>query len=283
MTLLTKLSQLLGLLVELNNAPQVPKRLRYDLTPASAPKDIAKTASSLDEEAAHETLRSARDRVQKGEMTTSEYESMQSELLNTTLFAPSKKYSSLMKIARVTPKHIDSSDEGNVSSGVGTLTIRQEEQYLKSLDAFLDGQNTNPRSHVASSLGSRNAERTADREREFQQKNPVSVYNWLRKHQPQVFLQDHEAPGDKSSKPAGSRISKRTTGGKDIKQENELYDTDGIAVEYGASAKGKRKRDDDGAFRPKGGKSGHPAKRRKEEGGGSSKKLKRPSIDTRNS
>lgn len=110
MALLTKLSQLLGLLVELNNAPQIPKRLRYDLTPASAPKDIAKTAQNLDEEAAHEALRSARDRVQKGEMTTSEYESMQSELLNTALFAPSKKYSSLMKIARVVPKPIDSSE-----------------------------------------------------------------------------------------------------------------------------------------------------------------------------
>ncbi|KAF3192994.1 hypothetical protein TWF225_010853 [Orbilia oligospora] len=36
-------------------------------------------------------------------------------------------------------------------------------------------------------------------------RNPMSVYCWLRKYQPQVFLQDNEAPGGKERKKKGKR------------------------------------------------------------------------------
>ena len=102
-------------------------------------------------------------------------------------------------------------------------------------------------------------------------RNPVSVYNWLRKHQPQVFLQDNELNSEKPAKTTGSRTSKRASVA--IKQEPELYDDDGIAIDMGATPRGKRKRDDDGGYRPKGGNS-RPAKRKKDEESISGKKTR---------
>ena len=116
-----------------------------------------------------------------------------------------------------------------------------------------------------------------ERDRDMALRNPVSVYNWLRKHQPQVFLQDNEMQSEKAAKGASSRTSKRASAS--IKQEPELYDDDGIAVDAGSSSRGKRKRDDDGGYRPKGGNS-RPAKRKKDESTTSAKKAKKPASTT---
>ena len=112
-----------------------------------------------------------------------------------------------------------------------------------------------------------------ERDRDMALRNPVSVYNWLRKHQPQVFLQDNEIQSDKPARGTTSRASKRASA--PIKQEPEFYDDDGIAVDTGSSLRGKRKRDDDGGYRPKGGNS-RPAKRKKDESTSSAKKAKKP-------
>jgi hypothetical protein len=181
------------------------------------------------------------------------------------------------------PQETTEKTEATEGSTEGFLSIRQEEQYLQSLDAFLDGTTTSARSHVATSLGNRSAERTVERERETQLKNPVSVYNWLRKHQPQVFLQDNEPTKEKAPRATGSRSSTRKSANKEaLKQAQELYDEDGIAMEMGSSARGKRKRDTDGGYRPKGGNS-RGTKRRKEtrEDSGRGKRAKRMSMDAR--
>ena len=174
----------------------------------------------------------------------------------------------------------------NTGSSSGFLSTKQEEQYLQALDDFLDRIVTNPRSHAVNSLGNRNGERTAERERETQLKNPVSVYNWLRKHQPQVFLQDNEPFTERAPRATGSRSSTRKSAGKDTgsKQEQDLYDDDGIALEVGASSRGKRKRDNDGGYRPKGGNARGSRRRKeiKEEiGSGRSKRVKKLSMDAR--
>ena len=74
----------------------------------------------------------------------------------------------------------------------GYLTPTHEEEYLTTLDNALlpdvpPSAAAAPSSHPIRGTSEKHAQ-----EKESQLKNPVSVYNWLRKHQPQVFLQDDE-------------------------------------------------------------------------------------------
>ncbi|KAI1608622.1 IEC3 subunit of the Ino80 complex, chromatin re-modelling-domain-containing protein [Exophiala viscosa] len=275
--------QLLQLLVDLNSCPQVPPRLRYDLKPPSQQNErdgIAK--EELTEEEGHLRLRKARYQLQTGEIDAKTYWDIESSLLDTLAFTPERSYTSLLELA---PPPMQNGDKTDPTTGTGDmfLSIRREEQYLQSLDAFLDGTSTNPRSHTTNSLGSRNAEKTTDREREMQLKNPVSIYNWLRKHQPQVFLQDNEPGAEKATRATGSRSSARKSVNKEaLKQEPELYDDDGVPMDVGSSARGKRKREDDGGYRPKGGNSrGTKRKKETKEDSGRNKRAKKLSVDAR--
>lgn len=276
-------SQLLQLLADLNSCPQVPPRLRYDLKPAAEQnKRDGISNEVVTEEEGHLRLRKARYQLQTGEIDAKTYRDIESSLLATPAFAPERSYSSLLALAPP-PAQTGDKTEANTGASDTFLSIRQEEQYLQSLDAFLDGTTTNPRSHTPNTLGSRNAEKTTEREREMQLKNPVSVYNWLRRHQPQVFLQDNETGTEKAARPAGSRSSARKSANKEaLKQEQELYDDDGIAVDIGSSAKGKRKREDDGGYRPKGGNSrGTKRKKETKEDSGRNKRAKKLSVEAR--
>lgn len=234
----------------------------------------------IDAEEGHLTLLKARHQLQNNQITPGAYRAIEQTLLQSEEYAPSQSYASL--ITTISPLLSQPEKaESNKERPIGYLSVKDEEEYLQSLDAFMDGTTSNPRLHAAGNLGSRNAERTIEREREMQLKNSVSVYNWLRRHQPQVFLQDNEP--EKPSRATGSRSSARKSAGKEaLKQEPELYDDDGIAVEHGASLRGKRKRDNDGGYRPKGGNS-RGTKRRKEtkEETGRTKRAKKSSMDAR--
>ncbi|OAP58894.1 hypothetical protein AYL99_06191 [Fonsecaea erecta] len=275
--------QLLQLLVELNSCPQVPQRLRYDLRPPGESHSSDETVKpSVSEEDGHLDLRKARRQLQAGELTLSGYREIEAALLKTQEFAPGRSYASLLSSAPAPSQSVDKLDPSNPGSCL--LTTKQEEQYLQGLDAFLDGVATNPRPHVANSLGSRSMEKSTERERETQLRNPVSVYNWLRRHQPQVFLQDNEPSTEKTPRATGSRSSARRSANKDaIKQEQDYYDEDGFALDNGSSSRGKRKRDADGGYRPKGGASRNAKRRKetKEESSGRSKRTKKLSMDAR--
>jgi IEC3 subunit of the Ino80 complex, chromatin re-modelling len=228
---------------------------------------------------AQSTLQKARQRLRDGEMVLSEYHQLEEAILDSPAFVPQRSYTSLLKVPHTLagPRY-DSTQEtlNNISSGC--LTAAQEEQYLEGIDSFLAGKSNSARPHAANNLAARSTEKSAERERELQLRNPVSVYNWLRKHQPQVFLQDHESHGEKQTRPGGSRASKRASvpNNASIKQEHDLYDDDGIALDANHTGRGKRKRDDDPGYRPKGGNS-RPLKRKKEDGP-SVKKSKKQSI-----
>ena len=261
----------------------MPPRLRYDLKPASEQNERDGVAKEeLTQEEGHLRLRKARYQLQTGEIDAKTYRDIESSVLGTPAFAPERSYTSLLELAPP-PLQNGNKTETNTVTGDMYLSTRQEEQYLQSLDAFLDGTTNNPRSHSTNSLGSRNAEKTTDREREMQLKNPVSVYNWLRKHQPQVFLQDNEPGAEKAARPTGSRSSARKSVNKEaLKREPELYDDDGIAMDAGSSARGKRKREDDGGYRPKGGNSrGTKRKKETKEDSGRNKRAKKLSVDAR--
>lgn len=233
--------------------PQVPQRLRYDLDTKYTVQ--AKTETTYDQESGHKALRKARFQLQTGNMTPQDYERLKSEMLQSPAFAPAKSYTSLTKILPESTKSSHSSDSNDARSGF--LSHSQEEQYKVSLDAFIRGDAPTPRSHAPGPFLT-NGERNIEREKELILRNPVSHYNFLRKHHPQVFLQDEDS---KPTKPASSRAAKRNTRDSTVKQEKELYDDDGIALDVPA-ARGKRKRfDEDSGYRPKGGATRKRVKR----------------------
>jgi IEC3 subunit of the Ino80 complex, chromatin re-modelling len=269
-------------LVELNSAPQIPPRTRYDVRPKYLAKDsVAGQEENENEESGHLALRNARHQLRTGEITSTEYADLKSALMDNADFAPAKSYAGLTDaVSGVSAQRTEIGDGSGMNS-TGSLTHRQEEQYLQSLDAYLNGEAPIPRSHATTNLGIKSQEKSVEREREAQLRNPVSVYNWLRRNKPSVFLQDHEAGSDKPSRPAGARSSKRhATRDSIVKVEEEMYDEDGVAVDTSAG-KGKRKRDDDGGYRPKGGNSRQASKRLKKEETSSSRRSKKASIDIR--
>ncbi|KAI1341430.1 IEC3 subunit of the Ino80 complex, chromatin re-modelling-domain-containing protein [Xylariaceae sp. FL0016] len=114
----------------------------------------------------------------------------------------------------------------------------------------------------------------------FALRNPTSVYNWLRRHAPKTFLQDLEKEKEKEKREKkekddeekeDGRKRKSTAGRKRqsaaSRREKEAadsmdWDEDGFEAPAASAIKGKRKRDDDNAYRPKGGSS-RPTKKRK--------------------
>lgn len=263
--------QLLDLLEDLNSRPQIPARLRYDLQPpeiakASQPTQIEPYTTS----SAQTALKAARKRLWLGQMNLVEYRELEDGIVASPAFKAMKSYIELRKLAPTTGLASASVVDDPPNAYGGILSSRQEEEYMKGLDTFLAGSSAVPRPHSAKHNTARGLERSIEREKEMQLRNPVSVYNWLRKHQPQVFLQDNESHPEKEKKP---RPAKRTS--TTLKQEPD--DEDSLMADVGGSAsRGKRKRDDDAGYRPKGGNS--RAKRRREDTGSSSRKSKKLSI-----
>ncbi len=135
-------------------------------------------------------------------------------------------------------------------------------------------------------------------DRELEIKNPVSVYNWLRTHEPKIFLQDGEPASLKeqaASKPGALRgAGKRAVlpapsrhGEFEIVEEDGLgYDTS-IGVVPHQKSGGKRKRvvtgtgsgshekvgEDDTGYRPKGGSSRPSKKKPRVSSGGKRKSV----------
>ncbi|KAI1773533.1 IEC3 subunit of the Ino80 complex, chromatin re-modelling-domain-containing protein [Hypoxylon cercidicola] len=119
----------------------------------------------------------------------------------------------------------------------------------------------------------------------FALRNPTSVYNWLRRHAPKTFLQDLEKEkekdkskdkdrddrhgdkdddGGKQKRKSGgvARTKRQSAANRKEKEAAESMDWDDEAGYDAPVLKGKRKRDDDGGYRPKGGSS-RPTKKRK--------------------
>jgi hypothetical protein len=231
----------------------------------------------IDSAAASAMLREARHDLRNGEITLSDYQRLSDSILESPGFAPQKSFVSLSKNAPPASYVAAEQDrDSHAQTASGFPSSNQEEQYLQGLDAYLAGSATAPRAFAHNTAG-RTIDRGMERDRDMALRNPVSVYNWLRKHQPQVFLQDNEVQSEKPARGATARSSKRASA--PIKQELEPYDDDGIAVDIGNTSRGKRKRDDDGGYRPKGGNS-RPTKRRKDESMSSAKKAKKPASAT---
>ena len=158
----------------------------------------------------------------------------------------------------------------------GYLSPDHEDDFLSNLDVSLGVAPLDSRP-IPPQLPAKSSAR--DKEKEAMLRNPVSVYNWLRKHHPQVFLQDEsnaEKPTQKNAAKPSPKPSNPTKSSKRIsvapKQEQEILDEEGFLVEVNLDVpvKAKRKRDDE-PYRPKGGSS-RPTKKKKTSGTAAIKK-----------
>ena len=257
-------------MLETNESSRIPIHLRYDLRsptpsesalpglepdlPASKTYDTSSTRAALEE---------AKTELETGQISPRSYNKLE-VAINETLQNPV----SLSDLHRTTHSQLGSVETLPHDIGdtlpAGYLTFEHEDEYLSALDGVPPSSSqTQPDSHPI---------RSNEKEKELALRNPVSVYNWLRKNHPSIFLQDSDSSPDKpTTKSSGtSRSAKKAASA--VKAEEEVLDEagniiGGIPVE--APARSKRKREDE-PYRPKGGSS-RPSKRKKTSVGQSEK------------
>ncbi|KAJ5613504.1 hypothetical protein N7528_007158 [Penicillium herquei] len=252
--------QLLEVLMEFNESIHVPSSLRYDLNLPDDPPPLHATEQEItplvnDETLARTALKEAKSGLASGSLSPSAYRQVEESIKRNKAFAPGIKYSDLLKIP-----HSEFKVPGNgpkdaadaLDHKLGYLTPEHEADFYLALDAKLGDEAAEARL-----ARMKNPPTFAEREKEASMRNPASVFNWLRRNQPQT-LQEHEATADKAARPANSRSSKRAPAPR---KEEDTIDEDGAEVE--PTPKGKRKRDDDTGYRPKGGSS--RSKKKKED------------------
>ena len=141
---------------------------------------------------------------------------------------------------------------GGHNDPIGYLTLDAMDEYIYDVDAILGMQPPRPQQ-------TRSA---APIELAFQ--NSHSVYNWLRRHEPKVFLQDGEGSEKSNGKPGSLRgAGKRSSMPVPSKPDAlEIVEEDGIGYDptiggLEPTKGGKRKRDEDGGYHPKSGTPGN--------------------------
>lgn len=297
--------QLLDALLDFNNQPRVPARQRFDLAVAgtavcstadlnaehatNAEKDPA-AGLGISSEATQQRLQELRDQLNAGAITPEQYTQQADQLHNTQ--AVQQVLRSLDSLEASVP-HTNLTDITALPDGIdlsenapGYMSPQHEEEYLLALDQLLEDPAFDPSStqHRTFHLGPSQPPLS---EKDLTIRNPDSVYNWLRKNQPQVFLQDKDAPhhdnmSEKAAPKGGSKKSRQSNvGGTGTPGPKEDHDGDDSAAPEGRG-KGKKSGTDpdDSAYRPKGGSS-RPAKRKREAGEGETKgsrKKNRPSV-----
>jgi hypothetical protein len=278
---LTAHSQILEVLLDMNDAARLPANLRLDLRELSE-IDAAIPALEVDPdpEIIQQRLQELRMDLGQNLITPEEYARKADQLHNPKPIVSTRTLAALLAKVPHTSGFPNPIPDGLELSehAPGYMSPSHEEEYLHATDvALADPTIYDPESHDGRPLRITTSHPIPN-EKDLTVQNPDSVYNWLRKHQPQVFLQDKDPahPENMSEKSSarpgnGSRGGKRqsavtaTTPGP--KTEHELPEEEvGFIPETGTGGKGKKGlKEDDTAYRPKGGSS-RPGKRKREEG-----------------
>jgi hypothetical protein len=138
------------------------------------------------------------------------------------------------------------------------LTVDQIDEYLYDTDMKLQSA-PGPNPHVI-------------QPQDLALRNPNSVYNWLRRNKPHVFLQDGEGSEKSNGKPGSLRGAGKRASMPGPSKPDALEIVDGLGYDPTIGglepSKGKRKRDDDGGYHPKSGgpKEGKAKKPRAKKG-----------------
>ena len=270
-------SQLLELLLDVNESSRIPPYLQYDLrspTPSESAVPALESDQPLGEihdiRGARAVLDEAKNELNWRSITAESYHNLEKSLKEA--FDNPKRLSQLNTVTHTTLRSVIPDalpHDLNDWAPIGYLSPAHEEKYLSTLDSALEtselGTHLPPSSHPIRS------NEKHEKEREAALRNPVSVYSWLRKHQ--VFPQENDSVPEKPTPKlvVPSRPPKRSS--IIPKQEPEVIDEEGYII--GGSLEGstrmKRKREDE-PYRPKGGSSRSSKKKRISSGSGEKRK-----------
>ncbi|KAJ5801366.1 uncharacterized protein N7518_003434 [Penicillium psychrosexuale] len=249
--------QLLEVLLEFNESLHVSPDVRFDL---SMPTDLPLLPTPEQEivplindaTLAKQAWKEAKAGLAAGSIDTRAYRIIEDNIKRNKAFAPAQQYSSLSRAHHITPDTVQKKPDNDCERQLGYFTPERETEYYLALDAKLGDE-------AAATQLARIPERPtfAERERDLSMRNPASVYNWLRRNQPQT-LQDNEIASEKSASRPSNRSSKRAPAQR---KDEDMYDEDGTEAQ--PTPKNKRKREEDTGYRPKGGSS--RSKKKKEE------------------
>lgn len=267
--LILNASQLLEVLLEFNESLHVSPDMRFDLHLPTDPllptpeQEIAPLIN--DSTLAKQAWKEAKTGLAAGSIDISAFRMIEDNIKLNKAFAPNHKFSNLSQSHHISSDVLDKKLDSDCERKLGYLTPEHETEYYLALDAKLGDE-------AAATQLARIPDRLtfAERERELTIRNPASVYNWLRRNQPQN-LQENEIASEKSaSRPSNQRSSKRAPAQR---KDEEMYDEDGTETQ--PTPKNKRKREEDTGYRPKGGSS-RPKKKKEEPNPNASKAAKKP-------
>ncbi|KAF9741080.1 hypothetical protein PMIN06_008135 [Paraphaeosphaeria minitans] len=270
--------QILDILLEMNDSARLPARLRLDLREQA---DIDAKPTIEDPEVVQQRLNRLRTELADGIITADEYTRRAEALHNSQTIQLSRSLAGLGAKIPHSSEAPESPVEGLDLSDTapGYMSPSHEEEYLALLDqAFAD-----PNAFEARPIRIPSSH-PPPTEKDLSVRNPDSVYSWLRKHQPQVFLQDKDPqhpeniPEKAAPKAnAGARGKRQSAAAGTPGPKTDHEEDEGFDGEPGALGKGARKSkggENDSAYRPKGGSSRAP-KRKREEGEPAAKGNKR--------
>lgn len=256
-------SRLLDILLEVNNSAQIPPERRIDLA-LEPPSDPVAPSLPIDHQ-----------NGDRKELALKKLKELLSSVPHSSYSTTKDSHPSLVT---------DLSAPDGESHPANFLTADDIDAYIHAVDVTLG---LHPEDHPPPVSAARTHAAMHP-----QLKNPTSVTNWLRKHKPNIFLQDSEAQhhggdgdddagghtgGRKSRGGArGERGGRASTRGKKATaaaRSSAAADHEGAGDDDGdygtpVGRGGKRKRDDDGGYRPKGSTSRPTKKKRKSEGDG---------------
>ena len=283
----------------MNDTTRLPSNLRFDLRELSdIESSLPKLEVEQDPEALQRKLQELRNDMTNGIITPEQYAQLSDQLHGPQTIITSRTLAGLEAKVPHSTQLPDPAPEGLLlgESAPGYMSPAHEEEYLLATDLAIADPTYDPNAHDGRPLRITST-RAAPTDKELTIQNPDSVYNWLRKHQPQVFLQDRDpahpenASEKSSARPANgpgrgkrpSAVSNNTPGPKgepDVDEEMGFIPESGTAAGKGRRGKGE----DDSAYRPKGGSS-RGSKRKREDGdpvGKGGRKKNRASAGTAN-
>ncbi|KAI4175772.1 MAG: hypothetical protein LQ343_001385 [Gyalolechia ehrenbergii] len=299
-----QLDQFLDLLHELNASDSVPAPLRYNLSPTPSPSAVPSlepdeplqpNSSRMNASTAASSLEQAHLMFSRGQISPARYQEIEAQL-HPYIHNPTPIASLFTQVPHTILQSVPlNTSLMDLSSENPTyLSSTHEDAYLHNLDAaIISSSYTDQDVPLPIAPKKENHPLSVkDSHKDLSIRNPVSAYNWLRKHKPDLFasmqLSDlglaepgqerkpKPSPKPNTPHPKGGNGKRERPSGAVLKSEPEMLDDEGNLIGgglegAGASAVGKggkRKRGEDEPYRPKGGSSRTTKRKRAGTGGG---------------
>lgn len=273
-------SQLLEILLDLNESLNIPKSLRYDIR---LPNQLSEY-DAYDLSRANVEIMDAHASVQNGDYPQASYHQFRHDLEESLARRDVRKVDDM---DATIPHPLPEDADVHVLLQPEYLTSAQQDAYLLAMDAK-QGDNWSLSQPIPPAPTNLSSLTPRELEREIELRNPLSVHNWLKKHNLQAAAKEEDniseagAPvatpatnrkrGNNLAKKVGDRSVNQARGEKlgspasvkagDISEVGPDDDGDDKEQVLSASAR-KKGGDKDDTYRPKGGRASK-AKRKRE-------------------